>query len=122
MAEYNFNFNIDTTKMIRVSIMRLGIIFNAETIKTLGSPRKINIGIDVDKKVLAIRKSNNSNDTKEYQFAKTGKEKWIRVNSVRLVRTIENIINTKFSNKAVPFQAEYSYDLDMLIVNLKKEK
>ncbi len=121
MTEYNFDFNIDTSGMIRVSIMRLGIIFNSETIKALGSPSKINIGFDAKNKVLGIRPSIGNSDIKEYDFAKNGDEKWIRVNCKQIVEAIATTLKTKFENTARPFTARYDNSLQMLIVDLAKK-
>lgn len=122
MVNYSFNFNIDMTGMIRVSIMRLGLIFNAETIKILGSPKKINIGLDVKNKVLGIKASENNPDIKEYDFVKKGDEKWIRVNSRQIVSAIEEATKLKFDNIAKPFTARFDKDLNMLIVELVNRK
>lgn len=122
MANYSFNFNIDMTGMIRVSIMRLGLIFNAETIKVLGSPQKINIGLDVKNKVLGIKASENNPDIKEYDFVKKGNEKWIRVNSRQIVSAIEEATKLKFDNIAKPFTARFDKELNMLIVELVNRK
>ena len=122
MANYSFNFNIDTTGMIRVSIMRLGLVFNAETIKVLGSPSKINIGLDTKNKVLGIKASDHNPQIKEYDFVKNGDEKWIRVNSKQLVQAIEDITKIKFENTAKPFTAKYDEELKMLIVELSTKK
>lgn len=122
MANYSFNFNIDMTGMIRVSIMRLGLIFNAETIKVLGSPQKINIGLDVKNKVLGIKASENNPDIKEYDFVKKGDEKWIRVNSRQIVSAIEEATKLKFDNIAKPFTARFDKELNMLIVELVNRK
>ncbi len=121
MPNYNFNFNIDTTGMIKVSIMRLGLIFNAETIKALGSPKKINIGLDAKNKVLGIKASENIADIKDYDFVKKGNEKWIRINSKPLVKAIEDVLKCKFENTAKPFTARFDNDSKMLIVDLSKK-
>lgn len=120
MDKYNFDFNVDTKKMIRVSVMKLGLIFNSETIKVLGYPKKINIGIDATNKVIGIRNSAGKHNVKDYDFAKTGNEKWIRVNSIKLVKAIENITKKIFDNKTVAFNARYDKAMDMLIVDLSK--
>ncbi len=121
MTNYTFNFNIDTTGMVKVSIMRLGIIFNAETINVLGRPKKINIGLDVKNKVLGIMASKNNSEIKEYDFVKKGNEKWIRVNSKQLVKAIEDVTKIKFQNVAKPFPAKFDNELKMLIVDLTKK-
>lgn len=122
MVNYSFDFNIDTTGMIKVSIMRLGLIFNAETIKALGSPKKINIGLDAKNKVLGIRASVGNPNIRDYDFVKKGDEKWIRVNSKQLVQAIEEATKFKFDNVAKPFTARFDEDLKMLIVELAAKK
>ena len=122
MTNYSFNFNIDTTGMVKVSIMRLGLIFNSETIKALGSPKKINIGLDSKNKVLGIKASEGNPDIKDYDFVKKGDEKWIRLNSKQLVQAIEDAIKCKFDNTAKPFTAKFDEELQMLIVELSSKK
>lgn len=122
MVNYSFDFNIDTTGMIKVSIMRLGLIFNTETIKALGSPKKINIGLDAKNKVLGIRASVGNPNIRDYDFVKKGDEKWIRVNSKQLVQAIEEATKFKFDNVAKPFTARFDEDLKMLIVELAAKK
>ena len=122
MTNYSFNFNIDTTGMVKVSIMRLGLIFNSETINALGSPKKINIGLDSKNKVLGIKASEGNPDIKDYDFVKKGDEKWIRVNSKQLVQAIEDAIKCKFDNTAKPFTAKFDEELQMLIVELSSKK
>lgn len=122
MTEYSFDFNVDTTGMIKVSIMRLGIIFNSETINVLGSPAKINIGLDTRNKVLGIRASNGDPNTKEYDFVKGDNKKWIRVNSKQLVQAISNCTRITFENTAKPFPARFDEKLNMLIVELTTKK
>lgn len=122
MTNYSFNFNIDTTGMVKVSIMRLGLIFNSETIKALSSPKKINIGLDSKNKVLGIKASEGNPDIKDYDFVKKGDEKWIRVNSKQLVQAIEDAIKCKFDNTAKPFTAKFDEELQMLIVELSSKK
>ena len=122
MTNYSFNFNIDTTGMVKVSIMRLGLIFNSETIKALGSPKKINIGLDSKNKVLGIKASEGNPDIKDYDFVKKDDEKWIRVNSKQLVQAIEDAIKCKFDNTAKPFTAKFDEELQMLIVELSSKK
>ena len=121
MSNYNFNFNIDTTGMIKVSIMRLGLIFNAETIKALGSPKKINIGLDSRNKVLGIKASEGNPSIREYDFVKKGDEKWIRVNSKQLIQAIEESVKCKFENTAKSFPAKFDENENMLIVDLQKK-
>lgn len=70
MKDFNFDFNINTNKMVKVTIMRLGLIFNSETIKVLGSPAKINIGLDTKKKALGIKAADNNPNVRAYNFAK----------------------------------------------------
>lgn len=118
MVNYSFDFNIDTTGMVKVSIMRLGLIFNAETIKVLGSPKKINIGLDTRNKVLGIQASANNPEIKDYDFVKKGDEKWIRVNSKQLVQAIEEVVKFKFDNAAKSYTARYDTSINMLIVDL----
>lgn len=122
MANYSFDFNIDTTGMVKVSIMKLGLIFNAETIKALGSPKKINIGLDAKNKVLGIKPSEGNPNIKDYDFVKKGDEKWIRVNSKQLVQAIEEATKYKFDNVAKPFTARFDEDYKMLIVELANKK
>lgn len=122
MANYSFDFNIDTTGMVKVSIMKLGLIFNAETIKALGSPKKINIGLDAKNKVLGIKPSEGNPNIKGYDFVKKGDEKWIRVNSKQLVQAIEEATKYKFDNVAKPFTARFDEDYKMLIVELANKK
>ena len=121
MSNYNFNFNIDTTGMIKVSIMRLGLIFNAETIKALGSPKKINIGLDSRNKVLGIKAAENNPSIREYDFVKKGDEKWIRVNSKQLIQAIEESVKCKFENTAKSFPAKFDENENILIVDLQKK-
>lgn len=121
--DYNFDFNIDTSGMIKVSIMRLGIIFNSETIKVLGFPAKINIGFDSRNKVLGIKASDGDPSIKEYDFAKKGNEKWIRVNSRVLVQTIKSAVKgLDVGDKAKPFPARFDKESKMLIVELGNKK
>ena len=121
MTNYSFNFNIDTSGMIKVSIMRLGLIFNAETISALGNPAKVNIGLDAKNKVLGIQASVGDSNIKEYDFAKTGGEKWIRVNSKQLVIAIQAVTKFEYTNTAKAYPARFDNDLKMLIVDLSKK-
>ena len=121
MGNYSFDFNIDTTGMIKISIMRLGIIFNAETINALGNPSKINIGLDAKNKVLGIRASVGDPNVKEYDFVKKGDEKWIRVNSKQLVQAIQNVTKCEYNNTAKPCPAIFDNELKMLIIDLAKK-
>ena len=121
MNNYNFDFNIDTNNMVKVSIMRLGLIFNSETIKALGSPAKINIGLDTKKKALGIKAADNNPNVRAYDFVKNGNEKWIRVNSKPLVEAIAKATGYEFTNTAISFIAYMDDDTNMLIVELSKK-
>ena len=121
MGNYTFNYNIDTTGMVKVSVMRLGLIFNAETIKALGAPKKINIGLDTKNKVLGIRASSGDISVKEYDFVKRGDEKWIRVNSKPLVKAIEGVTKSNYTDKMQSYTASFDDELKMLIVDLSKK-
>ena len=118
----SFDFNIDTKGEIRVSVMKLGIIFNKKTINVLGRPEKINIGIDYENKILGIKSSNGDPYVKEFDFVTKENQDWIRVATVTIVREIEKITGLKFNNKGFPFKATFNKELKMLMVDLKGEK
>ena len=121
IVNYDFDYNIDTSGMIKISIMRLGIIFNAETINALGKPAKINIGLDTRNKVLGIKAATGDINIKEYDFVKKGDEKWIRVNSKQLVQAIQQVTKVEYGNTAKAYPARWDRDWGMLIVDLTKK-
>lgn len=121
MKDFNFDFNINTNKMVKVSIMRLGLIFNSETIKALGSPTKINIGFDVKNNALGIKAADNNINIRAYNFAKNGNEKWIRINCMPLIKAIAKATGYEFTSSTISFPAYYDNKNKILICDLKKE-
>ena len=121
MPEYSFNFNIVMTGVLKITIMKLGLIFNKEAIQILGSPAKINIGYDTKNKALAIRPAVDSIEIKSYDFAKKGDETWIRVNCKTLVKAIEASTKINFDTSK-SYQATFDEDSNMLIVELSKKQ
>ena len=118
---YNFDFNIDTSGMMRVSIMKLGLIFNKNTIKALNWAKSVNIGLDKENKLLAIKPAKNDFEYKVFDFVKEGTEKWIRVNCRLIIKEIEKITNIKYNGFAISYPTKYDEQNKMLIVNLKGE-
>lgn len=116
--DFNFDFNVDSKRTINIGIMELGLVFNNTTIKALGSPKKINIGIDSKNKVIGIKASKGNSQLKEFKFVENENQKWIRVNSKPLVKEIESITGLKFNSQVKHFKGQYNSNLHMIIVNL----
>lgn len=117
-TKYIFNYNLTTRGIIRVSVMKLGLIFNDKTIRALGFPKKINIGLDANNKVLSIKSSDGDKNIPEFDFVKKGDEKWIRVSCRPVVRAIEEITKVKYTDKMQSYPAYFDEELNMLTVNL----
>lgn len=119
---YNFDFNIDKSGIAKISVSSAGIAFSKESIELLGSPKRVNIGIDKKQGVLAVRKAIDSVSTKSYPFVNAEKKAvWLRINSKPLLEEIENITKTKFTTKSVAYSAEYDDTQGYLIVKLKNK-
>lgn len=121
-STYNFDFNIDKSGIAKISVSSAGIAFSKESIELLGSPERVNIGIDKKQGVLAVRKAIDSVSTKSYPFVNAEKKAvWLRINSKPLLEEIENITKSKFTTKSVAYGAEYDDVQGYLIVKLKNK-
>lgn len=117
---YNFDFNIDKSGIAKISVSSAGIAFSKESIELLGSPKRVNIGIDKKQGVLAVRKAIDSVSTKSYPFVNAEKKAvWLRINSKPLLEEIASITKTVYTTTSVSYCAEYDEETQMLLVHLK---
>lgn len=121
--QYNFNFNIDKNGIAKISVSTAGIAFSKESIELLGSPERVNIGIDRKLGVLGVRKAVDDVSIKSYPFVTAdNKANWLRINSKALLKEIQSITKVTYTTVSTSYTATYDEDNKMLIVNLKNNK
>lgn len=120
--KYNLDFGSNNGFSIGVS--NAGIAFRNMTIKALGYPERVNIGINKEKGIIGVKVAIESDKfIKSYAFCKNGSKKnWLRITSRPIVRAIEGITGIIYGGKSIYYAAYYDDEEKMLIVNLKKEE
>ena len=124
MSKYNLNFNIDKSGVAKISVSSAGIAFSKESIELLGSPQRVNIGIDKSAGVLGVRVAVDDNSIKSYPFVtKEKKKQWLRINSKALLEQIKKTARiNELTTSSIPFVATFDEEEQMLIVNLKNKQ
>lgn len=119
--EYNFDFVINPKKIVKLSIMCLGFQFNRETLKVMGYPEKVNIGLDYTNKALCIRPATADKNIKQYLLWKPKDHRFGKINCGGIVNEIARLIDTTFGIRVKQFKAVYDENSRELIVDLTKE-
>lgn len=120
--KYNLDFGSNNGFSIGVS--NAGIAFRNMTIKALGYPERVNIGINKEKGIIGVKVAREPDKfIKSYAFCNNERRKsWLIIVSRHLVRAIEEITGITYGGKYVYYAADYDKEEKMLIVNLKKKK
>ena len=100
--KYNFEFDLENT----VSVYPTYIYISRAVIEMLDGETKVNIGLDIENKVLCIKKADNDTNKRIYAITQ------YRTQGIKLIRAIKNI-TTKTT-----FKARYDKDLNMVLVDL----
>lgn len=120
MKDFNFDFNTDINGMIRILVARQGLSLNSRTIDVLAKPTKVNIGLDVENKVLCIRAAVSNQNVKAFNLYAKGQGKYAQIRCRQIVKAIENCLDIKIT-KSIPFPAYWDDKNKLLICNLRKE-
>lgn len=120
--KYNLDFGSNSGFSIGVS--DVGIAFRNMTIKALGYPEKVNIGINKENGIIGVKAAREPDKfIKSYAFCNNKRRKsWLKTVSRPIVREIEKITGITYDYKSVCYAAYYDNEEKMLIVNLKKGK
>lgn len=120
--KYNLDFGSNSGFSIGVSMF--GIDFRNMTIKALGYPERVNIGINKENGIIGVKVAREPDKfIKSYAFCNNKRRKsWLRIVSRPIVREIEKITGITYGDKSVCYAAYYDNEEKMLIVNLKKGK
>lgn len=120
--KYNLDFGSNNGFSIGVS--NAGIAFRNMTIKALGYPERVNIGINKENGIIGVKVAREPDKfIKSYAFCNNrSKKSWLRITSRPIVRAIEEITGITYGGKSIYYAAYYDNEEKMLIVNLKKKK
>lgn len=121
--KYNLDFGICNSGF-SVGVSDVGIAFREMTIKALGYPERVNIGINKENGIIGVKAAREPDKfIKSYAFCNNGSKKsWLIIVSRHLVRAIEEITGITYDGKYVNYAVDYDNEEKMLIVNLKKKK
>ena len=120
--DYNFDWNIVSEGAPYVTISKLGIAFNAASVKKLNSPDYIMLGFDCGHMVIGVKAASemNENDNNTYQFRERIKNNWVRIGCKDFVRYLERLSGLSFA-KAKRYIADYDQDNLLLIIKVTEE-
>lgn len=124
MSKYDFDFNIDKKNTCSMGFSKSGIIFNKTIVNALGSPKKICIGIDKENKAVAVIADSPNIEGKRFNFlSNDSKRKWVRVQSKRILRAVEEMLGKEFDSKSIWYIAEIceNDNVKTFIVDFNKE-
>lgn len=118
----NFDFNIGNKNLAIVNLTKSGLSFNKSCIKILDYSKYITIGLDREKKILAIKPLSVQDDSiKCYRFVYSEKTKRnVNIISAKLQKEIFMLTNLKPIQHGIKFTADFDSDKNLLIVNLAK--
>lgn len=121
--KYNLDFGI-CNNGFSVGVSDVGIAFREMTIKALGYPERVNIGINKENGIIGVKVAREPDKfIKSYAFCNNrSKKSWLRITSRPIVRAIEEITGITYGGKSIYYVAYYDNEEKMLIVNLKKKK
>lgn len=121
--KYNLDFGICNSGF-SVGVSDAGVAFREMTIKALGYPERVNIGINKENGIIGVKAARESDKfIKSYAFCNNKRRKsWLIIVSRPIVRAIEEITGITYGGKSIYYAAYYDNEEKMLIVNLKKGK
>lgn len=121
--KYNLDFCIGNSGL-GIGISHSSIVFRDMTIKALGYPERVNIGINKENGIIGVKAAREPDKfIKSYAFCNNrSKKSWLRITSRPIVRAIEEITGITYGGKSIYYAAYYDNEEKMLIVNLKKKK
>ena len=120
--KYNLDFGSNNGFSIGVS--NAGIAFRNMTIKALGYPERVNIGINKENGIIGVKSAREPDKfIKSYAFCNNKRRKsWLIIVSKHLVKAIEEITGITYGGEYVYYAADYDKEEKMLIVNLKEKE
>lgn len=111
-----FDFKICDFGLVQIKVNCTGFHFNLETAKVLNNPEKVNIGIDRENRLIAIKPADeDETKVKAYSFVPYGSKNWISISCTKVVRVMEEVAKIKYTKKTSTYPAEYNKELGMLI-------
>lgn len=119
--KYNFDWNIVSEGAPYITVSKLGIAFNAASIKQLGSPDYIMIGFDSEHLVIGVAAvpERDECDKNVYQIKDRIRYNWVRIGCKEFIRYLEKLSGISFE-KAVRYMAEYDPENYMLTIKINE--
>lgn len=118
--KYNLDFGIGNSSL-SVGISHSSIVFRDMTIKALGYPERVNIGINKENGIVGVKVAREPDKfIKSYAFCKNGSKKgWLRIMSRPIVRAVEDVTGIKYGDTLINYVAFYDNSEKILIIDLK---
>ena len=104
-----------------VSIATYGITFSSGAIEEMGSPQYVKLGLDADKKVLAIKPC-DANDSKKIEFINKKRNGYVRISNKDFIRFLQSKMpnDITIDNKAQKFFTKWDKHENVLLVYLER--
>lgn len=119
---YNFDWDIVSEGAPYVTISKLGIAFNMASIKKLGSPDFVMLGLDANQMVIGVKSTTETTESNKnvYPFKERIKNNWVRIGCKDFVKYLEKLSGRSFA-KAVRYIADYDSENRLLIIKVTEE-
>jgi len=106
MENYKFDWNFIKSGMPYVTISEISLAFNVLAVQKLGSPKKVILGFDEEKKTIGVKGADNEERLEivpSYDFAtKQGIDGWVRIGCKEFLRYLTISTGISFE-KAIRF-------------------
>ena len=119
---YNFDWDIVSEGAPYVTISKLGIAFNMASIKKLGSPDFVMLGLDANQMVIGVKSTTETTESNKnvYPFKERIKNNWVCIGCKDFVKYLEKLSGRSFA-KAVRYIADYDSGNSLLIIKVTEE-
>lgn len=124
MSTYNIQWYNPNAGVSYISIANYGVTFNKVASDEIGNPKRVQIGLDMKKRILFVKPVNEIDAALEklsFPYAeKEQKNGQTRVSSKELISYIESKIPELELEHTTRFAAEWDETQGLLVVDLKK--
>lgn len=113
--KFNFDWNYISSGAPYITVSEYGLAFNSPAISILGNPEKVILGFDFENMTIGIKRYNNEESVKSYDFAKRMRNGWIRIGCKDFIKNLSNISQKSFA-PAVKYLAQFDKEDQVMYI------
>lgn len=118
--EFNFDWNYVSAGAPYITISSLSLSFNSAASALLGNPEKVVIGFDQDAMTIGIKRYDDTDTAKPFEFFGRMKNRWVRVGCKDFIKQLSSLTGISFS-PAKRYVANYDHATGIMYISVTEE-